>query len=563
MKEANYKNQYTFLVYLILCRYTDADHRLKQAEILQHLADDYGVITQRRSISRALAVLERLHFDLDQDSKGVALLGRVFDEGELEYILDAVFSSPSIPPKMAEQIFDHLTKTLSLEEKKRLASIEKMDAHGKAVDPHLFYEIGAIAGAIERKALIEFTYKAYSPDGRLVPLEWNPRRVYPVKAFFRDGRYCLLALTIEEPSFLRFYIDRMANVTEIPQDPEHPISCSEQAVEDYLLKHPHLGSGTVIEAEILIADERAFNSLYAFFADVEKAEQTSDGRYDVMVKADEESILSWCFALAGEVELLSPKESQEKLRERASKILGTDSGNLLPQGPAFFSPFDLLAKATSFPFSEKVATLSFPRGKVEENVNLKTFLSRQLLSFPAFQTSFSLSTAEVADFLDTLLVKNSSDSPHPLGRLFLLEALEKEKREGLLFRHGSSSYWLLKGGDNVFLSLLLLWRLCASGYQKSGKANNPAMAEFFSGKFEEYWPGSDREPSKPFAFMEAMAVASPETEGTAPSAWAEAATLADLAFRDLSLPCLKKAVETLETAYRFDLILVSAKPSQQ
>jgi hypothetical protein len=99
-----------------------------------------------------------------------------------------------------------------------------------------------------------------------------------------------------------------------------------------------------------------------------------------------------------------------------------------------------------------------------------------------------------------------------------------------------------------------------SGYQKSEKSN-PALAEFFRAKFEEYWPDSPHQgnPSQPFSFEEEMALAFPLT----PSAWQEAATLADLAFRDLTPPQMKAAVETLETSYLFDLILVALEPKQK
>jgi hypothetical protein len=174
MGKVNYKNQYALLVYLVLRDYSDAGHLIEQPEILAHLSTDYGVETQRRSISRALDVLEALDFDLIRNRKGVALGGRVFDEGQLEYVLDAVYSSPSISPDDADKIFSRLTKTLSVEERKRLAGIEKEEERGKLANPHIFYEIGTIAGAIERNSLIEFTYNAYDEKGKLSPLEGNP-----------------------------------------------------------------------------------------------------------------------------------------------------------------------------------------------------------------------------------------------------------------------------------------------------------------------------------------------------------------------------------------------------
>jgi hypothetical protein len=81
MGKVNYKNQYALLVYLVLRDYSDARHLIEQPEILAHLSTDYGVETQRRSISRALDVLEALDFDLIRTAKGSLSAGGFSTKG--------------------------------------------------------------------------------------------------------------------------------------------------------------------------------------------------------------------------------------------------------------------------------------------------------------------------------------------------------------------------------------------------------------------------------------------------------------------------------------------------
>lgn len=559
MGKVNYKNQYALLVYLVLRDYSDAGHLIEQPEILAHLSTDYGVETQRRSISRALDVLETLDFDLIRNRKGVALGGRVFDEGQLEYVLDAVYSSPSISPDDADKIFSRLTKTLSVEERKRLAGIEKEEERGKLANPHIFYEIGTIAGAIERNSLIEFTYNAYDEKGKLSPLEGNPRRVLPLKSFFRDGRYCLLAGTLESHSFLRLYIDRMTNVTEIPQDKKSPIVYTKDEIKRFLEKHPHLGAGEAIEAELEVEDERAFNSLFAYFGDVEKSEKAADGKYHVWVKADEESILSWCFALAGKVLLLAPEEAKRKLHQRAINLL---SAAILPDSSSKSEPFSQLdfgVVRQNYAF-DPLSLTAPPSLQITHGVSVASLLKEEVLSVGDFQKNFALSSHEIQEFMDLFLGRH----PQTLDRLFLVEMGEKNENPApsqILIGRSPIPCWLTRGQDTVLLSLLFLWRLSYLGYEKS-EETNPNKSSFFIDEFWDYWPVDidKKEDNQPFPIIQMARQAFPQSEKENPSAWETAIGLIDAIAEERSADRLKKIILNFETMCQFDLVFFPGNP---
>jgi predicted DNA-binding transcriptional regulator YafY len=564
MGKVNYKNQYALLVYLVLRDYSDAGHLIEQPEILAHLSTDYGVETQRRSISRALDVLEALDFDLIRNRKGVALGGRVFDEGQLEYVLDAVYSSPSIPQKEADKIFQTLTKSLSCEERKRLAGVEKEEERGKLANPHIFYEIGTIAGAIERKSIIQFTYNTYNEKGQLVPLEGNPRLVLPVKTYFRDGHYCLLGGMTQKPFLFRLYIDRMSDVKEIPQEKNQTVVYSETMVKSFLDKHPHLGGGEVVKAELGITDARVFNSLFVFFGDVESSKLLPDGTYHVVVKADEESILSWCFALAGNgVTLLAPQSSQEKLRKRALDLLGDPSLADPSQKSLPLSQFDLQAAKSSFFFDPN--SFVSPKLSLEnvKGISVRALLEEGTLSLEHLTTLFTLTSSEVQDFTDNLLSRGALSHPHPLGRLFLLETLENEQKPAhsdLLLAWKPFPCYVVNGEEKVLLCLLLILRLAYLGWKKVGNSN-PELSSFFLTQFQSYWPlNFDRlTAGTAFSMDGAAPIVFPSSKDNNPSAWESASGAVDGMVSNLTPAKLKALIEGLETMYRFDLVVFHEK----
>ncbi|MCI2068067.1 MAG: WYL domain-containing protein [Bacilli bacterium] len=561
----NYKNQYTLLVYLVLSKYSDEEHRITQTEILDYLKEDYGVETQRRSITRALNVLEHLEFDIIRTSKGVALGGRVFDEGQLEFVLDAIYSSPSISPSDAEKIFSSLTKTLSINERNRLASIEKMDERGRRNNPHIFYEIGAIAGAIQRRSLIEFTYNAYDAKGQLKPLTNNPQKVLPIKSYFRDGRYCLLAGSIEKMLFIRFYIDRMTDVKEIPQDNKHSITYSETAVKEYLAKHPHLGAGEVIEAEIEIEDERAFNSLFAYFWDVESTFITPDGKCHVKVKADEESILSWCFSLAGKVSLLSPKQSLEKLHKRVLSLLEKASltsldANTTPESinkETLLSQYDFEVIKDNYTFDK--ASLLAPSSSLPQiinNVSFEQLLQNKILSALNFSECFPFNGDDVQEFVSLFLTRRR---PRFLGRVTLLKAGEKKSNHFADFQisHESTPYWVIGGKEEIVLGLFFLWRICYLGWENS-ECVNPNKSPFYSEKIASYYPQKEKtawnqETMK--EFTENIFYA----RGCNASDYQEAIDTIDTFFKNLSEQKIKRIIEGFEKMCRFDVVIYDCK----
>ena len=91
------------LIYWTLRDYSDENHYLKQQDIIDHIKKKYGISLQRKAVSNSITLLEELDIDIDRHpKKGCRLLSRDFDESEVKYLVDAIFSSKNITGKQAK-----------------------------------------------------------------------------------------------------------------------------------------------------------------------------------------------------------------------------------------------------------------------------------------------------------------------------------------------------------------------------------------------------------------------------------------------------------------------------
>ena len=66
----------------ILEHYTDADHHLKQEEIVDILEHEYGMVVERKAVGRNLALLREAGYDIASDRRGSWLASRLFASRE-------------------------------------------------------------------------------------------------------------------------------------------------------------------------------------------------------------------------------------------------------------------------------------------------------------------------------------------------------------------------------------------------------------------------------------------------------------------------------------------------
>ena len=128
-------------IYNVLAKYSDENHPLLQEQIKEYLIKEYDCDIDRKTIHTIINSL--IDFDIDivelPKRKGVYLHERLFDKSQITFLIDAVFSSKSIPGKRAVELTEKLTNTLSIYERisNRRITFSKLELINPVCFPYL------------------------------------------------------------------------------------------------------------------------------------------------------------------------------------------------------------------------------------------------------------------------------------------------------------------------------------------------------------------------------------------------------------------------------------------
>lgn len=83
----------------ILEKYSDYKHPLSQEVIAAHLEHEYGIVLERKAVSRNISLLKEAGIEIEQTQVGSYLVERQFEDSELHLLVDSVLASKHINPK--------------------------------------------------------------------------------------------------------------------------------------------------------------------------------------------------------------------------------------------------------------------------------------------------------------------------------------------------------------------------------------------------------------------------------------------------------------------------------
>lgn len=312
----------------VLEEYSDKDHFLTQKDILNKIYDKYGVSLERKSIGACLTLLEQLDYDIKRTPKGTALLERTFDDSEVRFLIDALFSSKSISGKHAKEISNKISNTLSIYERKDYSYLYKSSEVNRTANKDVFYNIDIINDAIKHHKWIAFKYLTYDESGKEVEnFNGYVYHVSPCYLVNNFGKYYLLGYRNKYNSVTTYRIDKMIEVS-LMEDRERldPTTLEEfknyKSISEYLNDHIYLFGGAVINAEMELKEPSALTYVREWFGNNTLVKKQND-KLVVAVRVNETAFFYWMMQYGEHVKLLSPKKMIDKVKEAAKNILET------------------------------------------------------------------------------------------------------------------------------------------------------------------------------------------------------------------------------------------------
>ena len=314
------------LVLKTLEEYSDEEHFLTYQQIIDLISKNYDVELERKSIANSIAVLQDLDYEIEKGPKGgFALFSRTLDRSEVSFLVDAIFSSKSVPGKEAKKLADKVSSCLSKHDRKSYDYLVKSEDISRTDNKEVFYNIEIISEAIRKNKWVGFRYREYNKDGeRTTRFHGYVYHCSPCYLISNYGHYYLIAYRPKYDSVATYRIDFMQDV-EIMTERERldPKEMKEfknyKSISEYLNEHIYLFGGDAIKVKMKVLKGSSLSAVYDWFGNNAKVRKEND-ELIAEVRCDEQAFFYWALQYEQDIQILEPQSMIDKLKDAAQKI---------------------------------------------------------------------------------------------------------------------------------------------------------------------------------------------------------------------------------------------------
>lgn len=319
----------------ILRKYSDAEHRLSQADIVKILKDEYSMMIDRKAIKRNLLTLIDLGFNIEytegtrvgKDGQEEIIyydwyIEREFSDPEIRLLIDSILFSKHIPHS---QCMDLIKKLEELSNKyfcSRIDHIRKLPEN-LPQNKQLFYTIEVLDQAISQKKQVSFNYNYYDVDKKM-----HPRRgsdgdirdyiVNPYQIVATNGRYYLICNYDKYDSLSNYRLDRITEIKllDLPVKPIEKIAGLEKGLNlpKHMVESIYMFSGESARVTFRAKRNLVTEIIDWFGLDVKFSDVTDD-EVTVSIVVNLQAMRYWAKQFSEHVTLLSPSDLVEDMRE--------------------------------------------------------------------------------------------------------------------------------------------------------------------------------------------------------------------------------------------------------
>lgn len=324
------RGQKVKLLYIIkiMTELTDEEHPLSATEICEKLAS-YDITAERKAIYDDIECLISFGYDIIQTrvpKNGYFLASRDFELPEVFLLGDAVRTAKFISEKKTRELTSKLDKLLSSHQSKRNISAIYIDSSNKTRNEELFYNIDRINTAIEQGKKIKFTYsKRVLHQGRQIVTESKTRVVSPYAMTWQFDYYYLIGNYEKYDNLMNLRIDRIHSVEVLDEPIRHFGEVSDYRdtfdVADYTKKLFGMFGGNMQEVKLRCSN-KILEQVTDRFGDGIFITNVTETTFDFTAKAAvSDALVTWIMNYADAIEVITPIELRNKVKDRAEKIL--------------------------------------------------------------------------------------------------------------------------------------------------------------------------------------------------------------------------------------------------
>lgn len=304
-------------IWQILKEYSDCDHTLTQDDIAQHLVSEYGIVIERKAISRNISLLKEAGIEIESRRAGSYLAERAFEDSELKLLIDGVLCSKHITAKHSKDLIDRLCGLSNKFFRSHVKNVYSVNEWSKTDNQALFYNIELVDIAIEQNRRIAYDYNKIGIDKKLHKSSYQV--VSPYQLILHNQRYYLMAYSEFWGNMVFHRLDRITNmkISHKKATPIRSVPGYENGIDYKELSSamPYMYSDTH-EWIKLIADACIVDQIVDWFGtDVRMSTLEDQDKVSVEIKASPNAMEHWAMQYINHVEIISPESLRNRIKE--------------------------------------------------------------------------------------------------------------------------------------------------------------------------------------------------------------------------------------------------------
>ena len=308
-------------IWQILKDHCDYDHPMTQEDISNHLENDYGIVIERKAISRNISLLKEAGIEIESRRTGSYLESRDFEDAEIHMLIDGVLSSKHITAKHSKDLIDRLCGLSNKYFKSSVKHIYSVNDWSKTDNQALFYNIELIDTAIEEGFQIHYDYNKYGADKKLH--KSSQQYVSPYQMILHNQRYYLMAYSEYWGNMVFHRLDHITNmtITDKKATPLRAVKGYEGGInyKDLSSTMPYMYTDKQERVDFL-ADAVIIDQIVDWFGtDVRIMKTEDENKVKVSIKVSPNAMEHWAMQYINHVEIIQPESLRERMKASLEK----------------------------------------------------------------------------------------------------------------------------------------------------------------------------------------------------------------------------------------------------
>ncbi len=304
-------------IWQIFKEYSDYNHPLKQEDIAEKLEKEYGIVMERKAISRNISLLKEAGIEIEQRRAGSYLDLREFEDSELHMLIDGVLSSKYITARHSKDLIERLCGLSNKYFKSSVKHIHSVNDWSKTDNQALFYNIEMIDLAIEKGRQLYYDYNKYGIDKKLH--KSSTQEVSPYMMILHNQRYYLMAYSEYWGNMVFHRLDHITNMTVTDKKifPLKQVKGYENGINyaDLSSNMPYMYTDRQ-ERIVFLADTGIIDQIIDWFGTGIRIEKTDDeNTVRISIKASPNAMEHWAVQYINHVEIVSPESLRARVKE--------------------------------------------------------------------------------------------------------------------------------------------------------------------------------------------------------------------------------------------------------